>query len=110
MMFSNPYEVAIVSTLITILGVIIWWWFQRIVKSLDTQCAQQHELALSITRICGTLTAVAQWQEFHERTDASRHEENVRALDQFRQILGGHMIRRTLVDETMEVREAPHAR
>ena len=83
-MFTNPVEVSIVSGLIFVLGVIIWWWFQRIVTNLDGSASRQHELALSIAKICGTITQIAQWQEFHEKTDSERHTSHTDAIEQLR--------------------------
>ena len=80
-MFTNPIELAIVSSLIVAIGTIIWWWFQRIVKALDHSAAQQQAVAISITKICGTMTTIAQWQEFHEKTDVDRHEAHGLAID-----------------------------
>lgn len=89
-MFTNPLEVTIVSFLITLLGAIVWWWFRRVVGSLDAATARQQELALSIAKICGTMTAIAQWQEYHEKTDADRHASQVLSLERLTDNLERH--------------------
>lgn len=90
-MFTNPLEVAIVSSLITLLGIIIWWWFRRVVSSLDHSAVKQQELAISLAKICGTMTSIVQWQEYHEKTDAERHANQVSALEQLvRKVEGEH--------------------
>lgn len=81
-MFTNPLELAIMSALMVALGTITWAWFLRVLAALDRSAAQQLELAISITKICGTMTTIAQWQELHEATDLLRHEEHGRAIAQ----------------------------
>jgi len=95
-MFTNPLELAVVSGLIVALGTIIWWWFQRVVKALDHSAKQQQDLAISITKICGTMTTIAQWQELHEKTDSDRHESSREAIDQLRETLRSEKTRTTL--------------
>lgn len=81
MMFTNPLELAIVSGLIVALGTIIWWWFQRVVTSLDRSSKQQQELVISVTKICGTMATIGQWQVLHEQTDVSRYEAHSEDID-----------------------------
>ena len=79
-MFNNPLELTIMSGLMLVLGTIIWWWFQRVVRALDQSASQQQELLISIAKICGTLTSMTTWQESHTKLHDTRYHDTQKGV------------------------------
>lgn len=86
-MFTNPFEIAILSIILGGLGTLVWWGIRRLVDGQGHLGAQLSKLDIAVAKICGNLEMVSQWQILHEDKDELRQSANTNELSRTREAI-----------------------